>query len=48
MATTTPATPDGAEVIYPPSEGQYYPTPKQALANWTAAMAQVPEQAGLL
>lgn len=48
MATTTPPTPAGAQVIYPPPEGQYYPTPVQGQVNWTKALGQFPPQPGLL
>lgn len=48
MATTTPETPAGVPVIVPPYEGQQQPTPVAAQTSWTAAMAKVTPQGGLL
>ena len=48
--TLTPSPPAGtrpSDYIYPPREGISKPTPLQGAASWSAAIANVPPQAGL-
>lgn len=46
--TTTPPSPPGEPLIYPPPEGNTNPTPQAALASWEKAKAGFTPQGGLV